>query len=151
MSDSWINLIPEDPLMVPSPACQEAALHRFHEIAPEADEIEICISEKPTFHDCGGNFEKISCPQCNTEIPIEWWQVMMDQDHVDGGFELMKYEVPCCGAAYTLHDLQYHWTQGMARFSIEAINPNIGEMKQSYIQEFEEILNTRIRVIYRHL
>ena len=76
---------------------------------------------------------------------------MMDQDHVDGGFELMKYEVPCCGAAYTLHDLQYHWTQGMARFSIEAINPNIGEMKQSYIQEFEEILNTRIRVIYRHL
>jgi hypothetical protein len=151
MSDSWINLIPEDPLLVPSPACQEEALQRFHEIAPKADKIEICISEMPSFHDCGANFEKISCPSCNTEIPIEWWQTTMDQDYVDEGFELKNYKVPCCGAAHTLHDLHYYWPQGMARFSIESMNPEIGEMKPSHIQEFEEILKTRIRVIYRHL
>jgi hypothetical protein len=41
--------------------------------------------------------------------------------------------------------------QGFARFALEAMNANIGELAEQRPQELEEILATRLRVIYRHL
>jgi hypothetical protein len=61
MSDNWIALVPEDPRFVPDAAKQQRARERFLEIAPEADEIEIKVSENVVFFDCGGNFERICC------------------------------------------------------------------------------------------
>lgn len=151
MSDNWIKLIPEDPRVIPDPDCQKAALKRFQEIAPDAEEIEIKLTEKITFHDCGANFQRIICPSCNAEMSIDWWEQKMDEDYIDNGFKLDEYTVPCCGAAHTLHDLSYDWPQGMGRFSLEAMNPNIGELNEELKKELEGLLNTKIRVIYQHL
>ena len=150
MSDNWIALVPEGPQFVPDAAKQRRARERFAEIAPEADEIEIKVSENVVFFDCGGNFERICCPSCGTEIPVEWWQEHMDEDH-DDGFKLAAYATPCCEKETTLNELVYEWPQAFGRFAIDAMNPNIGKLDDKYKREFEKILGTKLRVIYQHI
>jgi hypothetical protein len=150
MSDNWIALIPEDPRFVPDAAKQRRARDRFTELAPEADEIEIKVSQKVEFFDCGANFERVLCPWCGSEIPVEWWQDRMDEDS-DDGFKLAPYATPCCGKKCTPHELVYEWPQGFGCFALDAMNPNIGELEDKYKREFESILGTRLRVIYQHI
>jgi hypothetical protein len=141
---------PEDPRLIPDQAKRDRALHRFAEIAPDADEIEIRGSETVRFFDCGANFERVLCPACRSEIPTAWWQDRMNEDYADG-FKLATYPTPCCGADCTLHELVYEWPQGFGRFALDAMNPNIGKLEDRYRAEFEEILGTRLRIIYQHI
>lgn len=150
MSDNWIALIPEDPRFVPDVAAQRRVRDRFAEIAPEADQIEIKVSENVEFFDCGANFERIRCPSCNSEISVAWWQARMDEDYA-GAFKLASYATPCCGAKRTLHELAYEWPQGFGRFAVDVMNPNIGELDDRHKREFEEIVGTKLRVIYQHI
>jgi hypothetical protein len=163
MSDNWIALIPEDPRFVPDAAKRQRARDRFAEIAPDADELEIKVTEKIEFFDCGANFERVLCASCGAGIPGDWWQDRMDEDSgVDGwqdrmdedsgdGFKLASYATPCCGKKCTLHELVYEWPQGFGRFALDAMNPNIGELEDKYKREFETILGTKLRVIYQHI
>jgi hypothetical protein len=150
MSDNWIALVPENPQFVPDVTKRLKARDRFAEISPQADEIEITVSENVRFFACGGNFERICCPSCGAEIPIEWWQGRMDEDH-DDGFKLADYATPCCGKKSTLNDLVYEWPQAFGRFALDVMNPNIGKLDDKYKQEFEEILGTKLRVVYQHI
>ena len=75
----------------------------------------------------------------------------MDDDYEGGGFKLLPYEVPCCSAPHTLNELIYEWPQGFARFAINAMNPDIGELQKQHVDEFEDLLGTPLRVIYRHI
>ncbi|MDX1965296.1 MAG: hypothetical protein SFX18_19275 [Pirellulales bacterium] len=150
MSDNWITIVPEDPRFVPDVLKQRLARDRFAEIAPEADEINIKVSENINFFDCGANFERICCPSCAAEIPVEWWQVRMDEDH-DNGYKLAPYASPCCGKVLTLNELIYVWPQGFGRFALDAMNPKIGKLEDKFKMEMEKILATKLRVIYQHL
>ena len=150
MSDDWILLIPEDPTFVPSAQSQSRALQRFGEIAPAADEIKLVVSDTVEFFHCGVNFERVRCPSCGTEIPDAWWKERMDEDH-ENGFALSSYSTPCCGSRRTLNELTYEWPQGFGRFALEAMNANIGELDGHRRHEFEDILATKLRVIYRHI
>ena len=150
MSDDWIALIPEDPRFVPEPTRHSRARDRFAEIAPAADEIAIKVNEKVRFFDCGANFEQVLCPSCRSVVPIAWWQDRMGEDFEDG-FKLAAYPTPCCGARHTLHDLVYEWPQGFGRFALNVMNPGIGKLEKRYRREFEEILGTKLRVIYQHI
>jgi hypothetical protein len=151
MSDNWIAIIPKDPRHVPDATRLKRARDRFAEIAPDADEIEIKISDQIEFFDCGANLERITCPSCNAEISTEWWQDRMDDDCVDGGFALARYSTPCCGATHSLDQLLYEWPQGFARFAIDAMNPNIDKLSGEHEAEFAEILGMPLRVIYQHI
>jgi hypothetical protein len=150
MSDNWIALVPEDPKFVPDVANQAVAGARFAEIAPDADKIEIKVSETVQFFNCGANFERVRCPSCTSEVPVAWWQERMDEDYGEG-FMLASYPTPCCGAKCTLHELVYEWPQGFGRFALDAMNPRIGKLEDGYRQELETILGTRLRVIYQHM
>ncbi len=127
------------------------ALDRFAEVAPDAEEIEVKVSDHIEFFDCGANFERIVCPSCGTEIPDEWWQDRLNDDSAHNGFKLAKYSTPCCNIGHTLHDLIYEWPQGFGHFAIDAMNPNIGKLDDKFKKEFEEILGTPLRVIYQHI
>lgn len=150
MSDNWITLVPEDPFFVPEVAKQRTARARFSEITPTADEIEINVFENVAFFDCGGNLEHILCPSCKAEIPIEWWQDRMDEDN-DDGFKLAAYTTPCCGNKSTLNDFIYNRPQAFGRFALDAMNPSLGKLDDKYKCELEEILGTRLRVVYQHI
>ncbi len=75
----------------------------------------------------------------------------MDEDYSDDGFKLAAYATPCCGKIGTLNELVYEWPQGFGRFALDAMNANIGKLEDRYKQEFENILGTKLRVIYRHI
>ena len=152
MSDNWIVLTPEEPHFLPDQAKRDRARDRFAAIAPDADEIEVEVSEAVEFFDCGANFERVLCPACRSEIPIPWWQERMDEDYRDGfGFKLALYPTPCCETRCTLHELVYEWPQGFGRFALNAMNPNIGKLEERYKTEFEAILGGKLRVIYQHI
>jgi len=150
MSDNWITLIPETPNFIPGEAAQAHAGQLFWTIAPDSDQIDVNVFDKLAFFACGANFERILCPACGSEIPTEWWQDRMDEDF-DNGFKLTKYATPCCSSAITLHELNYDWPQGFGRFSLDAMNPKIGLLDDEQKKAFEEILGTRLRVIYQHI
>ena len=149
MSDDWIRLVPDDPRYVPERDLRARAKARFAEIAPAA-EIDVEVSDAVAFFDCGTNFARVRCPSCVAVIPVEWWQAWMDADY-DGGFRLASQALPCCGARHTLNDLIYEWPQAFGRFVIEAMNPNIGALKEEHKREVEGILGTKLRVVYRHI
>lgn len=151
MSDNWIALIPEDPRFVPDASQREAARAKFVAIAPEADKVEIKVSDRIQFFDCGANLEKIACPACGEEITLDWWRERMSEDSRDTGFKLMEYSLPCCGAGRTLAQLIYDWPQGFARFGIDAMNPGIEKVSEEQRKDFERMLGTRLRVIYQHI
>jgi hypothetical protein len=119
-------------------------------MTPDAEEIEVKVSETVEFFDCGANFQRVLCPACRSEIPAAWWPARMDEDYSDG-FKLAPCPAPCCGALVTLHQLVYDWPQGFGRFSLEAMNPNIEQLHEQHQAELEEILGTKLRVIYQHI
>lgn len=143
-------MIPRDPNFVPETSRQQLARDRFAVIAPDADEIEIILSEGIRFFDCGGNFERVRCPACDAEVPTDWWQDRMTEDYGEG-FRLASYTMPCCGQQHGLHQLIYEWPQGFGRFALDAMNPNIGMLEESLLREFEELLGTPLLVIYQHI
>ena len=149
MSDNWIVLISEDPTFVPESAKRTKARARFVQIAPESHEIEIQVFDHIEFFDCGANLERILCPSCRSEISTDWWQDTMEADYRNG-FLLDKYAPPCCNATVTLHELIYEWPQGFGRFALTAMNPNIGTLDDQHKKEFEQILGTKLHVIYQH-
>ena len=150
MSDNWIELVPEDPHFVPAQEKQSVARNRLTEIAPDADVVEIKVSDAVQFFDCGANFERILCPSCGAEVPDTWWQERMDEDY-EQGFKLGSYTTPCCGAISTLHGLIYEWPQTFGRFALSARNPNIGILDDKHKGELEEILGTKLIIVYQHI
>lgn len=150
MSDHQIALIPEDPHFIPEPDKQSRARSRLAEIAPDADEVTVVVSETVLFFDCGMNLENILCPSCGREIPLDWWQERMDEDYATG-FKLDRYSTPCCNAAHTLRELTYNWPQAFGRFALNAINPNIEKLKDEHQRELEEILGTRLIVVHQYI
>ena len=74
----------------------------------------------------------------------------MDEDFAHG-FKLATYVTPCCRKKCTLHELVYQWAQGFGCFAINAMNANIGELEDKCRREFENILGTKLRVIYQHI
>jgi hypothetical protein len=149
MSDDWITVIPENPDLVPAPDRQVCVLDWLWEIAPDADNVEVKVSEEIAFFDCGANLERALCPSCGAELPLEWWQQRMDDDYHQG-FRLSRYPTPCCGATHTLHELVYDWPQGFGRFAVTAMNPRIGRLNEARRRELEQILGTPVRIIYQH-
>ena len=151
MSDSWIAIVPVDADFVPDPATHEVALEFFRQIAPDVEEVEIKLTDQIQFFDCGANLEQIICLCCDREISIDWWQDRMEDDHNGHGFRLAQYSTPCCEASVSLNELRYDWPQAFARFGIDAMNPNIGQLPDEQRREFERILGTPIRIIYQHI
>ena len=150
MSDNWIIVIPEEPDFVPDSAAQEEAIALFRTIAPRADEIVSQVTDKIRFIDCGANLRGIICPVCGADIAIDWWQDRMDEEY-EADYPLRPVELPCCRTMRPLGDLKFDWPQGFARFSIEAMNPDIGDLEPDQVMAFERLLGCKVRKVLQHL
>src|SRR5262245_9441285 len=107
--------------------------HRLYEsFVPDADEVNIYLTDGVRFVDQGSNFESVACPKCGTKLDIDWWNMAMtracgvdaDVEVWDNGlfsedepmFTNLTVTVPCCGSTLSLNDLHYDWPAGFARF-----------------------------------
>jgi hypothetical protein len=150
MSDNYIIIIPKEPNFVPSKDAQRKAVELFKKLAPRANEIKAEVSKTIRFIDCGENFIRVFCSKCNHELDLDWWQSWMGEES-EGDFPLRTKSLPCCGAMLTLNELAYDWPQGFARFALEAMNPDIADLKQIDLQQFEKILGCPVRKILQHI
>jgi hypothetical protein len=150
VSDNYIILIPQAPTFIPTAAAIKKSVALFKKLAPKADEIKSETTDHPRFIDCGENFQSISCPKCGANLDNDWWQDWMSEE-AEADFPLRPATLPCCAAKVTLNDLKYDWPQGFARFSLEAMNPNIPGLTPVQITEFESILGCPLRNIFRHI
>jgi hypothetical protein len=150
MSDHWIIVVPEEATFVPSTEARCKAVELFRSIAPQADDVKEQATKEVRFIDCGANLERILCPTCDVEIDIEWWQDAMSEE-ADAGFPLGRLQLPCCGVSRSLAELRYDWPQAFARFSVEAMNPQIGDLTDEQMLAFESVLGCRVRKVLQHV
>ncbi|MDD5760080.1 MAG: hypothetical protein PHI06_13475 [Desulfobulbaceae bacterium] len=148
MSDNILKLIPSSPTYVPGESAINKAVDLIQVFLPLAEDISIEISEFPRFIDQGSNWERVTCPNCNAVIDIDWWQQAMDKAFKNG-FKNLVVEVPCCNLEVSLNDLRYEWPAGFAKFSIEIRNPQI-ELSELKLKELEHILGSSIKKIWAH-
>jgi hypothetical protein len=149
MSDRYLILIAEDPKFEPDEEQLELAREFLEEIAGESDATEVTHSGELKFFDCGEDFEEVQCPRCGRELFIDWWQERMDEAVRGERIQLKKLTMPCCDGKATLHELRYDMPQGFGTFSIQAMNPEINELDEDAQGELEQIVGTKLRVIWR--
>jgi hypothetical protein len=149
MSDNIIRWIPVKPSFVPRDAEVARAVAWLQARAPQADVVTAKLSDEIRFVDCGGNFEAIYCPRCETVVPFEWWREKMDLSAAIK-FETRGVQLPCCGANEALETLRYHWPAGFARFVLEVRNARIDRPTAEDDLEIGRLLGTAVRCILAH-
>lgn len=148
MSDNYLRLIPSSPVFIPDKNAIDKAVFLLEEDFPYPDMVRIAISDSPRFIDQGANWERVTCPCCNDNLDLEWWQNAMDRASISG-FQNLSVKAPCCGVATTLNDLVYDWPAGFARFLIEISNPK-EDINDARINQLETILGSPLRKIWAH-
>lgn len=135
---------------MPSEEAADAALNLLSAIVPYRDSIEAKRYPGIRFVDQGGNFERIQCPSCRSEIPSSQWRDWMDESHLTG-FSSRSVVLVCCGSESDLNDLIYQGPAGFSRFVLEIMNPNPAH----WLSREDEVrignaLGCRIRQILAH-
>lgn len=150
MSDFWINVVPESPDYVPSEEASRRAVELFRRFAPAAEKVVAEFTEKVRFIDCGENLERVICPECGQEIEVGWWADRMGEEY-EAGYPFKPVALPCCGAQKSVGDLIFDWPQGFARYSVEAMNPDIGDLSDDQLSQFATVLGCKVKKILQHI
>ena len=150
MSDNWIIIIPEKPDYVPSEQAQRKAVELFRKLAPDADEVNAEASAYVRFIDCGENLQRVLCPECAAQIEMDWWHARVAEE-IEAGCPLRPIRLLCCGVQRNLDELKYEWPAGFAKFNVEAMNPNIEDLDEQHLKQFEAVLGCRVRKILQHV
>ncbi len=107
MSETHLKLIPTDPGFVPEATSCEKAVEALKRLAPVqhclASEITAIVTEQVQFIDQGGNFERVVCPFCETELTIEFWHKVMDKAY-ETHFADLSMITACCSTTTSLND-----------------------------------------------
>ena len=149
MSDNFICIIPRDPWFIPDEQAQIQAQRRIQLFAPQAYEITASVTNTPIFVDAGVNFESVACPRCHQSLN-SWWHTIMDRTMPEQVPNL-TIVTPCCEASLSLNSLRYDWPCGFARFTLEALNPNIIMLSVNQMRELERLLKCKLRQILIHI
>lgn len=148
MSEHIMKIIPKDPFYkIPESTLQQAKT--FLQTQIHCDCIEIEVNEAPVFVDCGANLERISCPECGSELVFEWWGEVMNKAAEDE-FTSLKTEMPCCKRFVSLNDLDYDFPCGFASFSIHIFNPE-RSIDDKMIGTIQSILGIGVRIVEAHI
>ena len=83
-------------------------------------------------------------------IPVEEWAEMMSKA-AETDFTDLSFICPCCGEQSSLDKLLYHFPQGFAKFSLEAMNPGVASLTDAQIREVQRVLGCNLMVIWRHI
>jgi hypothetical protein len=149
MSDNFLRLIAADPAFVPEAAAAEKARAYLTRLVPDADCVSATITERIQFVDQGANFERVSCPECGSALPEDWWSDAVEHAS-ETAFASLDVSVPCCGRTVSLNELDYEWPAGFARFVLEAMNPNVRDLDEEEVASLALILGTTLRRIWAH-
>ncbi|WP_369383226.1 hypothetical protein [Streptomyces sp. cg36] len=152
MSDTYLTVIPTDPLWQPGKEAGDRAMAALSGMLPDSDARLGLVNQ---WHDgvelilCGSNLEKISCPHCGAQCATGWWTDLVSERY-DQGFVRLMAALPCCGVDTSLNDLVYDWPMGFARFRIEVMYPGRSWLTAEELSRLADTLGHRVRQILSH-
>jgi hypothetical protein len=146
MSDNMTRWIPVEPSFVPREEDVARAVEWLRARAPLADVVTAKLSDEIRFVDCGENFESVSCPRCEANLPLDWWSESMNRAAA-AKFEERSVQLPCCGATAALETLRYEWPAAFARFVLEVRNARIDGPTAADDMEIGRLLGASVRHI----
>lgn len=147
MSENFLRIIPLEAGHVPAPKARDKALALLRTLLPRAAEVRAILQDHLFFVDQGENLEEIRCPRCNATLVPEWWMTEMDRAGA-AKFSDLSVVVPCCGATTSLHDLEYDWPAGFARFVLQVREPALaGWLDDAAVSRLEKVLGAKVRQI----
>ena len=117
MSEHEIIILLRDPQQQPTADIIAATKAFIAGLFPAAEHIDVTCTDEVRYYDCGGNFEHIHCPFCQTELSVEQWHSLMEADYntEHNSFAMQSLALPCCGKLCNLNQLQYSFEQGFGR------------------------------------
>jgi hypothetical protein len=148
MSDNFMIVLPVDPFAIPPKARAEATLALLEKLRADAQEFELYQSDTPDFFHCGGNFDAVYCPFCQTDLTDWWIEAMNAASHENP--QLLSVTTSCCSRVTSLNDLDYDWPQGFACVAFSLMNPD-SELEPEEIQQVEATLGLPVRIIWMHI
>lgn len=147
MSENFLRIIPLEAGHVPPAGARDKAVALLRTLLPRAAEVRAILQDKLFFVDQGENLEEIRCPRCRATLVPEWWMTEMDRAGA-AKFSDLSVVLPCCGAATSLHDLEYDWPAGFARFVLQVREPALaGWLDDAAVARLEKVLGAKIRQI----
>ncbi|MFF3373340.1 hypothetical protein ACFYXF_10355 [Streptomyces sp. NPDC002680] len=155
MSDDVLSVIPTDPYWQPGRVAADRAAAIAADLAPGVPggvdvDIDVTWHDTLTVVDCGQNLRRIGCPRCGASIGTEWWAGLLEATAGDG-FATLATEVPCCGAAASLDELEYDWPCGFARFEIAVWNPERVWFDDEELATLGNALGHPVRQVRAHI
>lgn len=125
MSDFYASVIPSDATWQPTAETANEAEAYVWRVFPDPDgvhqEVTVEFYDRITAVDAGENLERINCPRCGIDIPVDWYSHLLEE--TEGEFDNLNVTVPCCNALIPLDTLEFDWPCGFARFEIAVANP----------------------------
>jgi hypothetical protein len=155
MSDFYASVIPTDATWQPSPEAANGAEAYVRRVFPDLDGVRQDVSvefyDRITAVDAGENLERITCPRCGSDIPVDWYSDLLEA--TGGGFDDLNVAVPCCGVPVPLDTLVFDWPCGFARFEIAVANPARAQCQfhPDELAQLAIILGHPVRQILTHI
>ncbi|MEV0430099.1 hypothetical protein [Micromonospora sp. NPDC050495] len=155
MSDFYTSLIPTDVTWQPASAAAAEAAAYVRRVFPDPDGVQQSVTvgfhDRITAVDAGENVQQITCPRCDRDIALDWYQDLLEE--TGGEFDSVLVTVPCCETAVALDTLTFDWPSGFARFEIAVANPARPEFAftPDEIRAVEAILGHPLRQVVAHI
>jgi hypothetical protein len=155
MSDFYTSAIPTEVTWQPTSEAAAEAEAYLRRVFPDPDgvgqEVLVWFYDRVTAVDAGENLVQISCPRCDGDIPIDWYDSLIEE--TKGKFETLDVTVSCCGAMVSLDTLRFDWSSGFARFEIAVRNPARAEYEftSEELHLLAAILGHPVRQILAHI
>lgn len=147
MSDFITKIVPINYDYIADEEQIQAVIMYIKEIVPD-HQIEAEVFETIQFVDCGGELEKIKCPDCGDEISFDWWGEAMDIA-AEKEFSDLSVKLPCCGHDGSLNDLEYYFPCGFARMEISITNMG-RRFREEELDKIGELLGEKVQIILAH-
>ncbi|HET7487371.1 MAG TPA: hypothetical protein VFJ85_05535 [Acidimicrobiales bacterium] len=154
MSDSYIRLIPTDPVWQPDAAGAAAAVayvgRLFAEPGDSVEAVEATFYEKVTLVDAGENTTDLSCGRCGKAIGLDWYTDLAEE--TGGTLGHLDVQVPCCNAVVPLPSVHFDWPVGFARFEVSARNATRAkyELDADELMELAGVLGHPVAQVLAH-
>ncbi len=144
MSDFITKIVPINYDYIAGEEQIQAAIMYIKEVVPDY-QIAAEVFDTTQFIDCGGELEKIKCPDCGEEISFDWWGAAMDTA-AEKEFSDLSVKLPCCGRDGSLNDLEYYLPCGYARMEITITNME-RRFREKELDKIGELLGEKVRLI----
>jgi hypothetical protein len=148
MSDNFLRIVPADVDCVPGAESVRLSTSLLESLLPKSDRIAFKEWTGMQFVDQGGLFERVSCPNCERQLDLDWWGDRMNSkwNKKSKQFGSLDIETPCCLFKTSLNDLKYDWPAAFARCALEVTNPN-RDLSDEELRRIEGTMGRPVRKI----